>query len=67
MPANKKIICPDCGVEMNQHAEKVNYATALAGRDAVEPDLGGLIKEVHTCPQCGQTLMQRANEAATQE
>ena len=67
MSANTKIICPDCGVEMNRHAEKINYATVLAGRNDMGSDLGGVIEEAHTCPRCGQTLMRQANETTTQE
>jgi predicted RNA-binding Zn-ribbon protein involved in translation (DUF1610 family) len=62
MSANKKIICPDCGVEMNRHAEKMNYTIALAEPGAIDTDLGGVIEEAHTCPECGQTLMRRENE-----
>ena len=67
MPENKKIICPDCGVEMNHHAEKMSYTAALAEPDAIDADLGGVIEEAHTCPACGQTRMQRANETVVQE
>ena len=36
------MICPDCGVEMNHHAMKVDYSTG-----------DGVVQEVHTCPECG--------------
>jgi predicted RNA-binding Zn-ribbon protein involved in translation (DUF1610 family) len=62
MTKSRKMICPDCGVEMNRHAEKINYTTALAEPGAIDPDLGGVIEEAHTCPECGQTLMHRENE-----
>jgi rRNA maturation endonuclease Nob1 len=49
--ATPKVICPSCGAEMNHHAMKVDY-----GEDnptEVDAAFGGLLKEVHTCPQCG--------------
>jgi predicted RNA-binding Zn-ribbon protein involved in translation (DUF1610 family) len=60
MPETDKMSCPDCGVEMNLHAEKIDYSAALAEPDAADPYLGGVIEEAHTCPECGRTLMRRA-------
>lgn len=57
----EKMICPKCGVEMNQHAEKVDYAAGLAEPESFDPELGGVIEEFHTCPECGQTLSRRAS------
>jgi predicted RNA-binding Zn-ribbon protein involved in translation (DUF1610 family) len=51
--AESKMICPKCGAEMNQHAVKVDY-----GDDEPSPVdrvFGGVLKEVHTCPKCGDT------------
>jgi predicted RNA-binding Zn-ribbon protein involved in translation (DUF1610 family) len=46
-----KMICPKCGAEMNHHAMKIDYdADDYTPRD---PDLGGAVAEVHTCPNCG--------------
>jgi ribosomal protein S27AE len=44
------IICANCNVPMNQHAEKLVYVS-----DDTYPDpvLGGVIQEMHTCPKCG--------------
>ena len=44
--------CPDCGIDMNHHADKVDYS--------VEPgsaglELGGVLQEVYCCPGCGKT------------
>ncbi|HYH85126.1 MAG TPA: hypothetical protein VEX60_06555 [Pyrinomonadaceae bacterium] len=55
-----KMICPTCGVEMNCHAEKIDYAAGLAEPDAIDEDLGGVVEEFHTCPECGQTLARRS-------
>jgi predicted RNA-binding Zn-ribbon protein involved in translation (DUF1610 family) len=52
-----KMSCPDCGVEMNQHAEKIDYA---AEPDEIDEDFGGVLEEVHTCPACGKTHTRRA-------
>jgi hypothetical protein len=54
------MICPQCGIEMNFHAEKVDYTAALTDPDSIDPDFGGLLEEVHTCPGCGTTGTQRA-------
>ena len=40
--------CPECGAEMNHHAMKVAYDVT-----PVDPDFGGALEEVHTCPKCG--------------
>ena len=46
------MICPQCGVEMNQHAEKLLYE-AGAGTAQVDPYLGGIVEQMHRCPGCG--------------
>jgi ribosomal protein S27AE len=45
--------CQRCGAEMNQHAEKINYNDALKDPTDVDPSLGGVLEEFHTCPRCG--------------
>ena len=60
MPENEKMICPKCGVEMNCHAEKVDYAAGSAEGDAIDADIGETVEEFHTCPKCGRTLSRRA-------
>ena len=52
--------CPRCGIDMNFHAEKINYTTALAEPNAIDPDLGGIVEDVHTCPGCGDIGTRRA-------
>jgi hypothetical protein len=49
--------CPDCGIDMNHHADKINYSAALAAPGTADAELGGVIEEVHTCPGCGKTEM----------
>ena len=47
--------CPDCGIDMNHHADKINYSAAPS--ETADADVGGVIEEVHTCPECGKTEM----------
>jgi len=49
----EKMMCPDCGVEMNLHAEKLNYGDQQYGPESVDTDLGGVLEETHACPACG--------------
>jgi len=56
----KKMKCPDCGVEMNHHADKVDYSAALKDPKIMDPDLGGVVEEFHTCPECGKTHSRKA-------
>ncbi len=60
MPETNKMICPDCGIEMNYHAEKIDCTAALTNPDAIDLDLGGVLEEVHTCPGCGKTGTRKA-------
>jgi len=47
-----KMICPNCGVEMNHHCDKLVYA-ADPQPAHVEEATGGFLEEFHTCPKCG--------------
>jgi len=58
MPEADKMKCPDCGAEMNHHADKLVYDSA-PGEDAD----GGFIFEAHACPGCGRSAT-RASGAA---
>ena len=46
------MVCPHCNTQMNHHANKLDYPVALTELEAVDPDLGGILQEVHTCPNC---------------
>jgi predicted RNA-binding Zn-ribbon protein involved in translation (DUF1610 family) len=48
-PISEKMICTDCGAEMNHHAMKVDYSVAQ-----------GELQEVHTCPECGHSELRAA-------
>ena len=55
----EKMNCPDCGVEMNHHAEKlVDPRNAVEARQ-VDPHLGGIVESTHTCPKCGKSKSKR--------
>ena len=60
MPSATRLRCPKCGAEMNHHADKVDYTAGLDDPRAVDPFLGGVLQQVHTCPNCGNVEMRRA-------
>lgn len=53
-----KMKCPDCGIDMNHHADKVDYSVES---ERVEAELGGVLQEVHCSPGCGKTAMRLAS------
>jgi rubredoxin len=55
-----KMICPDCGVEMNHHANKIDYGVASDETAARDETFGGALQEAHCCPECGQTATREA-------
>lgn len=55
-----KMNCPDCGVAMNQHAVKVAEPTSPEEAARVDPELGGVAREVHCCPECGRNAVREA-------
>ncbi len=57
----EKMVCPDCGAEMNHHADKIDYSAALDDEQAIDPIFGGVVEEAHTCPACGRTHIRRAD------
>ena len=58
MSAANKMICPHCGAEMNHHAMKIDYGSDDPA--IVDPIFGGVLNEVHTCPECGNTELRNA-------
>lgn len=62
MPETKKILCPDCNVEMNKHAEKIDYTSAMSNLESADPDFGGVLKDAHCCPECGQTTLHDSSD-----
>jgi len=61
MAKTNAMMCPQCGIEMNYHAEKLDYLAALTDSEAIDPDLGGVVEEVHTCPGCGDMGTRRVS------
>lgn len=53
MTNSRKMMCPNCGAEMNHHCDKVAYTTDLQHGGHMDLGLGGFIEEFHTCPKCG--------------
>jgi ribosomal protein S27AE len=52
MPETDKMKCPDCGAEMNHHADKLDYGAAWD--EASDTGEGGVVIEAHACPVCGR-------------
>jgi ssDNA-binding Zn-finger/Zn-ribbon topoisomerase 1 len=48
----RKVRCPECGAEMNFHAEKIDFSRVLSEFAPADPELGGVLVEIHTCPVC---------------
>lgn len=46
--------CPTCGATMNRHAEKLVEPRDAQEAETMDPRLGGIIEEIHTCPECGR-------------
>ena len=51
--------CPDCGVEMNHHANKIDETDVLDKPEGTDANLSVVIEEAHTCPHCGQTIVRK--------
>ena len=56
VPAERKgkMICNECGVEMNHHADKLLDPRNAAEARLVDPHLEGILEKTHTCPECGR-------------
>jgi hypothetical protein len=57
MPRADKIGCPECGIDMNHHADKIDYSAV----GTTEPEFGGVLQEVHSCPGCGKSVTRIAS------
>ena len=62
MATTNPMLCPDCGVPMNHHADKIDYTAAAEEGAVIDPQTGGVIAEFHTCPVCGKTHSRPAVE-----
>jgi hypothetical protein len=45
---------------MNRHAEKLRDPISPQDAARVDDDLGGVVAELHACPQCGRSLRRDA-------
>lgn len=52
MAAKQRMQCPRCGATMNHHADKLVVPTDADSIGRLDPVLGGVIQETHTCPAC---------------
>ena len=52
-----KLICSHCGLEMNQHAMKIDYS--VDDPALFDPAFEGVVEEVHECPN-GHVRLQHA-------
>jgi len=60
MTSTARMICPECGDEMNHHADKVVHSSATPDSDADDLFGDGTVTEFHTCPNCGSGAARRA-------
>jgi ribosomal protein S27AE len=51
--ARTKMICPNCGAEMNHHATKTDPSQTPSEQES--EIFGGVVQEVHSCPHCHRT------------
>jgi hypothetical protein len=59
-----KLCCQRCGVEMNPHARKCREPRDSVELARVDPALGGVLVQLHTCPRCGETAARVGSDAA---
>ena len=58
-PAKAPMICKKCGATMNHHAMKIDYSRDVES-STDDTVFGGLVQEVHTCPNCGHIQLRQA-------
>ncbi len=64
MQNNEKLVCPNCKVEMNFHAMKIDYTQVTGKTESVDHEFGGILEEFHSCPKCGMTATREEKKAA---
>lgn len=60
-----KLVCPHCDVEMNRHAAKVVEPRNAEDMADMDPGLGGIVLDVHCCPECGGIGSQRQRKTVS--
>ena len=63
MATSNRMRCPKCGAEMNHHADKVDYGAGVRPEQGADPDFGGVLQQVHHCPNCGNVELRRVAPA----
>jgi hypothetical protein len=53
--SNTEHHCPNCGVEMNHHADKVNEVILIQTQKVLGENFNGVIEAVYACATCGMT------------
>lgn len=56
---SEPMVCPRCGAEMNHHANKFADPRSAEEAARIDPALGGLLDEAHSCPACGAGALRR--------
>ena len=46
---------------MNHHADKIDYSDVVKTDEPADLRLGGVLKEIYTCPKCGDVEAETAN------
>ncbi len=49
---------------MNRHAEKLDVTEIPKPEDISGQDWGGILRDFHSCPRCGDTVVRRADARA---
>lgn len=57
----QRMVCAQCGKEMNHHADKLEDPRCAEDAAKLDSALGGVVEEMHTCPDCGRCEMRCAS------
>jgi len=49
---------------MNHHSDKLVYPAEAKDMEQVDPNLGGLVEEFHSCPKCGGAAARHSKESS---
>jgi rRNA maturation endonuclease Nob1 len=60
MEKPNKMRCPDCGVEISHHANKIDHTSDTP--EEVDADSDGTPEEAHICHECGKAVMRKPVE-----
>jgi hypothetical protein len=55
------MICPDCGRQMNFHAEKINQSASGSRHSGSGAEFHEVVDEIHACPACATIATRRAD------